>query len=104
MLGCGGGVTEQLIQRVKLGTSLAVQWLGLCAFTAKGPGSVTGQGTEIPQATQHGQKQKRVKLAMIPAQLLLLLFLLTPLNPCIQSQGWASLVLFTDMERRPREV
>ena len=33
------------------GNSLMVQWLGLHAFTAKGPGSIPGQGTKIPQAT-----------------------------------------------------
>ena len=27
-----------------------VQWLGLCAFIAKGLGSIPGQGTKIPQA------------------------------------------------------
>ncbi len=32
------------------GTSLAVQWLGLCAFTAEGLGSIPGQGTKTPQA------------------------------------------------------
>ena len=36
-----------------LGNSLVVQWLG--AFTAKGPGSISGQGTKIPQAAWHGQ-------------------------------------------------
>ena len=30
------------------GNSLAVQWLGLHAFTAKGWGSIPGWGTEIP--------------------------------------------------------
>ena len=38
--------------------SLAVQWLGLCAFTAVGPGSIPSQGTKILQAMQHGQKKK----------------------------------------------
>ena len=32
--------------------------LGLCALTAEGAGSIPGQGTEIPQAEQHGQKKK----------------------------------------------
>ena len=41
---------------MNLGTSLVVQWLGLHIFTAKGPGSVPGQGTKIPQAMWHGQK------------------------------------------------
>ena len=34
-----------------MGDSLVVQWLGLSASTAEGPGSVPGQGTTIPQAT-----------------------------------------------------
>ena len=29
------------------GTSLAVQWLRLCAFTAGSEGSIPGQGTKI---------------------------------------------------------
>ena len=39
-----------------LGNSLAVQWLGRCAFTAEGRGSVPGWGTKIPQATQHSPR------------------------------------------------
>ena len=35
------------------GNSLAVQWLGLCALTAEGPGSVLGEGTKIPEAVRH---------------------------------------------------
>ena len=27
-----------------------VQWLGFCAFTAEGAGSIPGRGTKIPQA------------------------------------------------------
>ena len=34
----------------KLGNSLAVQQLGLSAFTVKGPGLIPGWGTKIPQA------------------------------------------------------
>ena len=41
-----------------LGNSLVVQWL-LCAFTAKGPGSIPGQGTKIRQATWFGKKKKK---------------------------------------------
>ena len=41
--------------------SLAVQWLGLCTFTAKGPGSIPGQRTNIPQASRCGQKKKKKK-------------------------------------------
>ena len=38
-----------------LGTSLVVQWLGLCDPNAGAMGSIPGQGTEIPHATQHSQ-------------------------------------------------
>ena len=38
-----------------MGTSLAVQWLGVSASTAVGPCVMPGQGTKIIQATQHGQ-------------------------------------------------
>ena len=41
------------------GNSLAVQWLGLRAFTAKGPGLIPSQRTKIPQAILHGQKIKK---------------------------------------------
>ena len=36
-----------------------VQWLGLGAFTAGAPGSIPGQETKIPQATQCGKKKKK---------------------------------------------
>ena len=35
----------------------AAQWLGLCSFTVKQPGSVPGWGTKIPQAMQHSQNK-----------------------------------------------
>ena len=44
-----------------LGNSLAVQWLGLCAFTAEGLGSIPDLGTKILQAMRHGQKKKKKK-------------------------------------------
>ena len=37
------------------GTPLVVQWLGLHDLTAKGLGSIPGQGTKIPQDAQHGK-------------------------------------------------
>ena len=40
--------------KMTLGTPLMVQWLGLGAFTAKGPGSIPGQGTKI----SHGHSRK----------------------------------------------
>ena len=43
---------------------MAVQWLGLGAFTAEGPGSVPGRGgrgrTKIPQAVRGSQTNKRI--------------------------------------------
>ena len=44
------------IINIIVGNSLAVQWLGLCTFTAKRPGSILGQGTKIPQVVWRGQK------------------------------------------------
>ena len=36
-----------------------VQGLGLCAFTAEGPGSIPGWGTKILQAAWCSQKKKK---------------------------------------------
>ena len=44
--------------KVKPGNSLVIQWLGLSALTARGLGSVPGQGTKIPQAAWRGQNKK----------------------------------------------
>ena len=40
----------------RLGNSLVVPWLGLCAFTAEGRGSIAGQGTRVPQAVRTKKK------------------------------------------------
>ena len=42
-----------------IGNSLAVQGLGLGAFTAGGQGSNPGRGTKIPKAAWCGQKKKK---------------------------------------------
>ena len=43
-----------MLQKEKqIGSSLAVQRLGLSALTATGPGSMPGRGTEIPQNIEH---------------------------------------------------
>ena len=39
--------------------SVVVQWLGPCASTAGGMGSIPGQGTKIPQAAWCGQRKKK---------------------------------------------
>ena len=38
-----------------LGNSLLVQWLKLCASIARGPGTVPGWGTKIPQTSVKGK-------------------------------------------------
>ena len=43
----------------RAGNSLAVQWLGLCALTAKGPHSIPGQGTRSHKL--HGMVKKKDK-------------------------------------------
>ena len=40
------------------GNSLVVQWLGLWAFTAEGPGSIPGWGTKILKAVKYGGGKK----------------------------------------------
>ena len=40
------------------GNALAVQWLGLRAFTAEGTGSIPGRGSKIPQTVLCGQINK----------------------------------------------
>ena len=43
----------------RLGTSLAVQWLGLRASTAWGTGSIPGRGAKIPQAAGKIKKKEK---------------------------------------------
>ena len=50
-----------LIKDIKIGNSLAVQWLGLRTFTAGVQGSIPGRGTKIPHAAQCGKTNKQTK-------------------------------------------
>ena len=50
--------------------SLVVQWLGLCASTAGGPGLISGWGTKILQAVRCGQKKKKKWSKVITKSLL----------------------------------
>ena len=54
-----GSPVTSLFKKISLGNSLVVQWLGLCAFTAMGLGSIPGQGMKILQAAWHSQKIKK---------------------------------------------
>ena len=48
-----------------MGNSLKVQWLGLGAFTVKGPGSIPYWGTKIPQAVWcYGKKHVVINKAI----------------------------------------
>ena len=42
-----------------LGNSLAVQWLGLCAFTSRGAVLIPGRGARILQALVRQKKKKK---------------------------------------------
>ena len=44
--GSPGRVSDEF--QAEQGTSLMVQWLGLCTSTAVGVGSIPGQGNKIP--------------------------------------------------------
>ena len=43
----------------QIGNFLAVQWLGRGAYSARGLGSIPGQGTNILQAVKHSQKKRK---------------------------------------------
>ena len=49
------------------GNSLVVQWLQMHAFTAKGPGSISGWGDKIPETMQCGTlilKQQKTEMRL----------------------------------------
>ena len=43
---------------IRVSSNEVVQWLGLCASSSEDVGSIPSQETNIPRATQHGQKKK----------------------------------------------
>ena len=49
-----------LFKICNLQNSLAVRWLGPCAFTSGDPGSMPGGESKIPHATRSGQEKKKV--------------------------------------------
>ena len=51
------GHKHQERKQQALGNSLAVQWLGLYAFSARGACSIPGQGTKMPQ--EKGKKKEK---------------------------------------------
>ena len=58
------GVAKELDMTWQLNNN---QWLGLCAFTAKGDGlgSISGWGTKILRATRLGQKYMYLSLSIV---------------------------------------
>ena len=50
---------RDILKEILLGNSLAVQWLGLHALTAKDLDLIPSQGTKISQAFQRSQKKKK---------------------------------------------
>ena len=61
--GMGVYVNNSLNCKLKIcaENSLAIQWLGLCASTARGPDLILGWGTKIPQTAHCGQKNPKNK-------------------------------------------
>ena len=53
------------IEKLYLGTSLAVQWLRLHASNAGAAGSTPGQGTKILHASWRGQIKKKKSIFTI---------------------------------------
>ena len=45
------------VKKNEVGTSLVVQWLRLCASTARGPGSIPGWGTKILRVAVRPKKK-----------------------------------------------
>ena len=58
----GNGKTNNNFKNTLQGTSLAVQWLRLCASNVRGTGLIPGRGTKIPHAGWYGQKVKKNKI------------------------------------------
>ena len=48
-------------EKTSMGEFMAVKWLELHTFTAKGPSLIPGWGTKIPLAMQHGQNKTNKK-------------------------------------------
>ena len=62
LLGLLGLSALHPLKSPRIGNSLVVQWSRLYTLTAKGQGSISHQGTEIPQAKWHDQKKKKSRI------------------------------------------
>ena len=68
------------------GTSLTVQWLGLCSSTAGDMGLIPGLGTKIPHTMRCSQKKKKNPRTHTHLSKVLLSCLLIYLVGCVRSQ------------------
>ena len=57
---------QNMLVSPKNGNSLAVQWLGLRALTARCLGSIPDPGNKIPRAAQRSQKRKKKSKKGLP--------------------------------------
>ena len=57
------GILESKINA--FGKSLAVQWVGFCALTAEGPGSIPGRGTKTLQACCSQKQTNKMPSSLI---------------------------------------
>ena len=74
--------------QTKPGTSLAVQWIRLCATIAGGTGLIPGWGTKILHAARYNQKKKKNLGASLVAQWLRI---------CLPMQGtWVRAMVWED--------
>ena len=61
MVNFASSVAYTTTRKIQMGSSLAVQWLGLGAFTARAQVRIPGQGTETPTSCAAWPKKKRKK-------------------------------------------
>ena len=54
-------ITPSKKKKIGLGTSLAIQWLRLCASTARNRGSNPGQGTKILRGQKENKNKKEIE-------------------------------------------
>ena len=56
---CPSSLDYPWLKAIQPGTSLAIQWLGLCTFTAEGLDLIPGQEIKNPQVAWYGQKNTK---------------------------------------------
>ena len=54
----------RFLKKLKIGTSLVVQWLRVLVFTAQGVGSIPGWRSNVFHATQFSQRKPKNRVAI----------------------------------------